>query len=76
MRRRLFYQLLPLDGIASQMSGTAIAIIPATWDTEQPLNINDDQIWPGMIERPEEQKGATEMIYCLTRACVGKLFVS
>jgi hypothetical protein len=44
MRRRLFYQLLPLDGIASQMSGTGIAIMLDNCDTQQPLNINDDQI--------------------------------
>jgi hypothetical protein len=74
MRRRLFYQLLPLDLIASQMSGTGIGIMPDTWDTQQPLNINDDQIWPGMIKAPEEQKGATEMIFCLARSCIGKVF--
>lgn len=74
MRRRLFYQLLPLDGIASQMSGTGIGIMPDTWDTKQPLNINDDQIWPGMTETPQEQKRATEMIFCLARSCVGKFF--
>ncbi|KAJ9605944.1 hypothetical protein H2200_009793 [Cladophialophora chaetospira] len=75
MRRRLFYQLLPLDGIASQMSGTDIASTSFTWDTQPPSNINDDQIWPGMTEPPQEQKGATEMIFCLTRACVGQALV-
>ena len=74
MRRPLFYQLIPLDSIASQMSGTGIAIMPDTWDTQQTLNINDDQIWPGMTETPEEQKGATEMIFCLVRSCIGKFF--
>jgi hypothetical protein len=56
------------------MSGTGIAILSDSWDTQPPLNINDDQIWPGMSERPEEQKGATEMIFCLSRSCVGKFF--
>lgn len=74
MRRRLFYQLLPLDLIASQMSGTDIGIAPDTWDTQQPLNINDDQIWPGMTMAPKEPKGATEMMFCLTRSSVGKVF--
>ena len=76
MRRRLFYQLLPLDGMAGQMSGTGMGVIPDTWDTQQPLNIDDDQIWPGMTEIPKEQKGATEMIFCLGRACIGKFFAS
>ncbi|KAF3481323.1 activator of stress protein 1 [Arthroderma uncinatum] len=67
MRRRLFWQLLPLDGYAGQVSGTGISISPSSWDTKQPLNINDDQIYPGMAEQPEEQRGASEMIFCLTR---------
>ncbi|MCJ1410252.1 hypothetical protein MMC19_004337 [Ptychographa xylographoides] len=73
MRRRLFYQIIPLDGVASQISGTGMAIWPESWDTQEPLNINDDQIWPGMTENPEAQSGATEMIFCLARSCVGRI---
>jgi hypothetical protein len=75
MRRRLFYQLMPLDAKASQMAGMSAPILPDSWDTRRPLNINDDQIWPGMIETPEEQKGATDMIFCLSRICLGEVFV-
>ncbi|CAI6023803.1 unnamed protein product [Clonostachys chloroleuca] len=71
MRRRLFFQLLPLEGIASQLSGTGITAVPDHWDTLPPLNINDDQIWPGMTEKPQEQKGATDMIFCMARSTVG-----
>ncbi|KAI9042712.1 putative C6 transcription factor [Aspergillus affinis] len=67
MRRRLFWQLLPLDGYAGQVSGTGISISPDSWDTKPPLNINDDQIFPGMTEPPLERRGATEMIFCLSR---------
>ncbi|OOF94910.1 hypothetical protein ASPCADRAFT_516279 [Aspergillus carbonarius ITEM 5010] len=67
MRRRLFWQILPLDGYAGQVSGTGISVAPDSWDTKQPLNINDDQIYPGMSHQPEEQKGASEMIFCLTK---------
>lgn len=74
MRRRLFYQLLPIDGVASQMAGASFQTVPDTWDTQRPLNINDDQIWPGMTEVPKEQKGATDMIFCLARSCIGKSF--
>ena len=76
MRRRLFYQLLPLDGGASQMSGTGISMMPDAWDTQQPLNLDDNQIWPGMTEFPEERKGATELIFCLSRSWVGKVFAT
>jgi hypothetical protein len=54
MRRLLFYQLLPLDGNASVLSGTGISVMPDAWDTQPPLNIDDDQIWPGMTETPQE----------------------
>ncbi|KAL2404360.1 Transcription factor vrtR1 [Exophiala dermatitidis] len=67
MRRRLFWQLLPLDGYAGQVSGTGIMISPTSWDTKQPSNINDCQIYPGMPQQPVEQKGATEMMFVLAR---------
>ena len=76
MRRRMFYQLLPLDGGASQRAGTLGAMMPTdSWDTQHPLNLNDEQIWPGMTQIPAPQVGATDMIYCLSRACIGQLFV-
>jgi hypothetical protein len=77
MRRRLFYQLLPLEARASQTAGMGISIPPYAWNVRPPLNINDDQIWPGMMmtETPQEQKGATEMIFCLSRACLGSFFL-
>ncbi|OIW32878.1 hypothetical protein CONLIGDRAFT_554653, partial [Coniochaeta ligniaria NRRL 30616] len=75
MRRRLFYQLFPLDGNASQGSGITIPMIPGAWDTQQPLNINDEQIWPGMTEAPKEQNAATEMIFCLSRSSVGRFLL-
>ncbi|ATY63117.1 C6 transcription [Cordyceps militaris] len=74
VRRRLFYPLLSLDGIASQMAGTAVTQLPETWDVRQPLNINDDQIWPGMTDAPVEQSGATDMMFRLSRTCIGQAF--
>ncbi|KAK7408785.1 hypothetical protein QQX98_009029 [Neonectria punicea] len=58
------------------MSGTEMVMMPDTWDTRPPWNLNDDQIWPGMTETPEENRGATDMIFCLTRACIGRFFAS
>ncbi|KAH0526657.1 hypothetical protein TsFJ059_009954 [Trichoderma semiorbis] len=74
MRRRLFWQLLPLDGYAGQVSGTGISISPNSWDTKPPLNINDAQFYPGMTHQPEELNGASEMIYCLTKAELSNLY--
>jgi hypothetical protein len=75
MRRRLFCQILPLDGYASQISGVGITLEPGSWDVKQPSNLNDDQIWPGMIQQPEEQTGATEMIFFLARAEIGAWYL-
>ncbi|KAL2838559.1 hypothetical protein BJY01DRAFT_258024 [Aspergillus pseudoustus] len=72
MRRRLFYHLLPLDSSAGQISGVGISITPGTWDVKLPFNISDDKIWPEMTELPEEHNGATDMIFCLSRFCIGK----
>ncbi|KAK0276883.1 hypothetical protein LTR35_010277 [Friedmanniomyces endolithicus] len=74
MKRRVFYQVVALDSMASRMTGTGIGIRPDSWDTKPPWNVDDAQIWPGMTEVPEEPKAATEMIYVLSRACVGKFF--
>ncbi|KAG7110669.1 Transcription factor vrtR1 like protein [Verticillium longisporum] len=70
MRRRLFFQILPLDGASSRMAGVAVSI-PDDWDTRQPLNIDDEQIWPTMTEAPVAREGATEMIFCLARSSLG-----
>ncbi|KAJ9490880.1 hypothetical protein VN97_g2346 [Penicillium thymicola] len=75
MRRRLFWQLLPLDSYASQVSGTGILLSPNSWDTKQPLNINDDQIFPGMSEPPLEQRSATEMIFFLSRMELSNFYI-
>jgi hypothetical protein len=72
MRRRLFCQVFPLDFRAGSSVGTDFMGLPVSWDTQPPLNINDDQIWPGMNDPPIEQKGATDMIFCLSRAYLGK----
>ncbi|KAM0718561.1 hypothetical protein Q7P37_005631 [Cladosporium fusiforme] len=75
MRRRLFYQILPLDGYASQLSGTGITLDPGSWDSKQPRSLNDDQLWPGMTHYPEEPKGASEMIFFLARSDIGALYL-
>lgn len=72
MRRRVFWQLLPLDGLAGQLCGTGISITPESWDTKQPLNLNDADIWSDMTETPVPHVGATDMIFCLARTEIAK----
>lgn len=70
MRRRLFFQVLSMDGIASRAAATSINI--ASWDVHPPLNIDDNQVWPEMTNLPDVRAGATEMIFCLARSCIGR----
>lgn len=73
VHRRCFWQLIPLDGYAGIFSGTGIHISADSWDTKQPLNINDEDIWPDMKEAPRERDGATDMMFSLARATIGTL---
>ena len=68
MRRRVWWQILPLDVLAAQLCGTGVAVSPDSWNAKLALNINDDDIWPGMTETPVERAGATDMIFCLARS--------
>jgi len=72
IRRRVFWQLLPLDGMSAQILGTGIAVPHSSWDTKQALNVDDKDIWPDMTEKPVERTGATDMIFCRCRAEVGR----
>ncbi|GAB7348461.1 hypothetical protein MBLNU459_g6878t2 [Dothideomycetes sp. NU459] len=74
LRRRVFWKLPQLDGFASQLCGTANTIESINWSTKQALNVNDKDIWPGMESAPKEQNGATDMIFCLTRAELGNFY--
>lgn len=67
MRRRLFWQLFPLDGMAAQLSGARVTVPYETWDTRLPLNVNDEDLYPEMSEPSVERQGATDMIFCLAR---------
>ncbi|KAI3325636.1 mitogen-activated protein kinase [Xylariaceae sp. AK1471] len=75
MRRRLFWQLLPLDGYAGQVSGTGISLPPNSWDTKPPLNCNDSGMWPSMTREPVEQRGASDMIFVLSKVELSNFYV-
>jgi hypothetical protein len=68
MARRLWWQVLLLDGRSAQLSGSA-ALVHQTqdWDARAPSNFNDSDLSPEMAELPLEHTGVTEMIFCLIR---------
>lgn len=67
MRRRLWWHVSILDNRSSEDHGTDPTFSEQFYDTKLPLNVNDEDIWPGMVEPPVERQGSTEMTFCLIR---------
>ncbi len=74
MRRRLWWQILVLDGRNAELAGSGFSIEAKLSDVQLPLNVNDEDLYPGMAEPPKERTGATEMMFCLLRYNFGKFF--
>ncbi|KAK9483584.1 hypothetical protein V1527DRAFT_498277 [Lipomyces starkeyi] len=72
MRRRLWWQIILLDGRIAELSGSGVSVLADSWDTKIPLNVNDDDLSPDMREQPTERAGSTEMSFCLMRYNVGE----
>ncbi|KAF3058703.1 hypothetical protein GL218_05335 [Daldinia childiae] len=65
MRRRLWWHICLLDVRASEDQGMDLTITPGSFDTRQPLNINNDDIDPETKEMPKEREGITDMTFSL-----------
>ena len=83
IRRRLWWQILTLEGHSSSLSGHATSIAeantPAAVISLRPsrlLNVNDSDLYPNMREPPLEHTGITEMLFCCIRYEVGKFMWS
>ncbi|PCG89223.1 Transcription factor [Penicillium occitanis (nom. inval.)] len=67
MRRRLWWHILLLDMRSSEEHGTDRQISEGTYSTKLPSNVNDECLYPGMMEPVRPQIGFTEMTFCLIR---------
>ncbi|KAM3425652.1 hypothetical protein BST61_g7597 [Cercospora zeina] len=74
MRRRLWWQVCILDTRASEDHGCDPTIVEQSFDTKMPLNINDEDMTPEMLDFPPERKGCTIMSFCLLRFEVANTF--
>lgn len=74
MRRRLWWQVCILDTRASEDHGCDPTIVEQSFDTKMPLNVNDSDLSPNMKDFPPEQKGCTDMSFCLLRFEVANTF--
>ncbi|MCJ1471357.1 hypothetical protein MMC07_010005 [Pseudocyphellaria aurata] len=71
LRRRLWWQIILLDGRSAELSGSGMSLLTPDWDTKPPLNVNDSDLNPNMREMPVVHSGLTEMAFCLLRYEVG-----
>lgn len=72
MRRRVWWQIIILDGRAAQVTGASMN--PAAYllgDTKQPANVNDGDLVPTMSAAPPSSVVATEMVFCSVRIEIG-----
>ncbi|KAI0969786.1 fungal-specific transcription factor domain-containing protein [Xylaria arbuscula] len=64
MRRRVWWQIILIDTVYALMSGLGQSLLPRSWDTKQPNNIHDADLYPTMTTL-QPRNGPTDMIYCL-----------
>ncbi|KAL8830933.1 MAG: hypothetical protein Q9170_005507 [Blastenia crenularia] len=76
MRRRLWWQLVVLDGRVAELSGAGTSILATMFDTRLPSNVNDSNLNPEMGEMPPDHVGTTDMTFCLARYEVGTFLKS
>jgi hypothetical protein len=71
MRRRLWWQIMMLEGYSQKLAGTGTSGMILRGDVKMPSNVNDSDLFSGMKESPKEHEGATEMMFFLIRCLVG-----
>ncbi|KAI0024400.1 fungal-specific transcription factor domain-containing protein [Xylariomycetidae sp. FL0641] len=64
MRRRIWWQIILLDAIYAVMSGLGQSLLPQSWDTKKPVNVNDSDLHLTMSS-VQPKDGPTDMVYCL-----------
>ncbi|EXJ54503.1 hypothetical protein A1O7_09843 [Cladophialophora yegresii CBS 114405] len=67
MRRRLWWQIVVLEGRSAELSGSGRFGDLSLSDVLAPTNVNDEDLHPDMTEPPVPQTRPTEMISCLLR---------
>ncbi|KAL8858620.1 MAG: hypothetical protein Q9178_004914 [Gyalolechia marmorata] len=65
MRRRLWWQILILDGRAAEDRGSDPMITDKSYNTMMPSNVNDEDIDPEKTQEIVSREGYTEMTFCL-----------
>ena len=75
MRRRLWWQIIMVDAKYAMLSGLSHSLLPRSWDTKEPKNINDVDLYPSATESIVDREGPTEMILVMLTYKVAKFLV-
>jgi hypothetical protein len=62
IRRRVWWQIMMVDAKYALMSGLSHSMLPRVWDTKEPKNVNDADLFPAATEPVQDREGPTEMI--------------
>jgi len=65
MRRRIWWQIVVRDSTQGSVAGLTPSPLPGDWDTKEPQNLNDADLFPNSTEAPKPRDGPTEMGFCL-----------
>jgi hypothetical protein len=67
MRRRLWWHIVFVDFRVSDVLGTKPSSDLFSGDTKRPLNVEDEDLSPEMVDPPPERNGITSIVFCLIR---------
>ena len=67
MRRRLWWQIAITDWRSAELTGSGRGWEISPWGVKVPMNLNDNELFPGMTEHPSVHTQPTEMTSCLVR---------
>ena len=62
IRRRVWWQIMMVDAKYALMSGLTHSMLPRVWDTKEPKNVNDADLFPAATEPVQDREGPTEMV--------------
>ncbi|KAF2092287.1 hypothetical protein K490DRAFT_4184, partial [Saccharata proteae CBS 121410] len=76
MRRRAWWQVIPLEFRTAELCGAANMLVNQNIDMKLALNVNDSELSPDMKQLPIEHEGPTEMFFCRLRGTMGRFMQS
>ena len=67
MRRRVWWHIVHVDSRTSDYSGTKRSMDLFLGDTKMPMNVEDEDLSPDMVNPPPERTGITSIVLCLIK---------